>query len=321
MKPTEDPRAASEAADDLGLSGRLAQQRRTRLMDRDGKFNVRRTGLSYWEGTNVYHVLLTISWPRFILLVFAAYLLVNVLFACAYFLCGPSAIASADAAGAHNRLINLFFFSVQTLATIGYGKMTPEGIAANLLVALEALVGLLGFALATGLLFARFSRPSAKIVFSRNAVVAPYKDGAGLMFRMVNGRSNELSELHIVVTMALFPPGGGPLSRKFFTLKLERDRVALFPTQWVVVHPIDEESPLHGMDPEQLKTADFEIFILLTATDETFSQIVNTRSSFGAEEVIWGAKFRDIHEIHEDGAVLIDASRLHEYDAVALPGW
>lgn len=289
-------------------------------MNRDGTFNVTRYGSSPWDFVHPYHWLLSISWPSFFGLIFAMYLLANVVFALAYLLCGPGALAGGEDPMAAGRFMKAFFFSVQTIATIGYGKMTPEGYIANFLVAVEALLGLMGFALATGLLFSRFSRPTAKIAFSGHAVVAPYREGAGLMFRIANARSNELSEVTASVTLTRFEQVNGRRVRRFHLLDLERSKVTFLATQWVIVHPVQRGSPLHGVAEEDFRRSEPEILILLAAMDETFSQVVNARSSYTASEIAWGARFRDIHEVASDGRLSINVQRLGEYDNVELPG-
>ena len=304
---------------DLGLDGRIAEQSQVRVLNKDGSFNVARLGLSLRDFIHPYHRLLTVSWPGFFALVTAAYLAINVLFACAYLLCGPGALSGVSAATAAGRFWDAFFFSVQTLATIGYGKMTPEGLAANSLVAIEALAGLLGFAFATGLLFARFSRPMAGILFSPAAIVSPYRGGTGLMFRVANGRSNELTEVQATVNLSRWETVDGVRRRKFHVLALERAKVTFLPLQWVVVHPIDESSPLFGINQETFAASEPEILILMSAMDETFSQLVHARSSYLIQEIVWGAKFRDIYETTGDGRLAINVRRLGEADRISLP--
>ena len=209
--PAVGPINREELNQDLGLGGRLANQA-VRAMNQDGSFNVDRYGAPKWEAINIYHLLLTLSWTKFLGLVVVAYLLVNTLYAIGYMLCGPGAVAGVNESNRFVWFLECFFFSVQTLVTIGYGKMTPEGIPANLLVAVEALSGLMGFALATGLLFARFSRPIARLRFSRNAVVAPFLGGKALMFRLANSSSNELAEVRARVTLLRFEERDGKLS-------------------------------------------------------------------------------------------------------------
>jgi inward rectifier potassium channel len=313
---TDDLRTLGEDPDrDLGFGSVVTRESRQRLLNRDGSFNVLREGLNPLTSLSLYHDLLTMTWPRFLGLVVLFYLLVNAVFAGAYMACGPGALNGAAAATPGERLVESFFFSVQTFATIGYGGMSPRTLSAHLLVTLESLVGLLGFALATGILFARFSRPTAKILFSRHAIIAPYRGITAFEFRLANARSNELIEVEAKVILSRFRLDGK--GREFVALKLERDRVVFFPLAWTVVHPINESSPLYGLGPEDLDAADAEFLILLTAFDETFSQTVHTRSSYTAEDVIWGASFASLFKPQrDDGLLSIDIDHLDEIQRV-----
>ena len=206
---------------------------------------------------------------------------------------------------------------MQTLATIGYGRMTPNGVLVNLLVTVEALVGLMGFALATGLLFARFSRPTARIAFSRQAVVAPFRDGRALMFRLANERSSQLTDVSATVSLSrLEDTPAGPV-RRFHELRLDRPRVVFLPLHWVVVHPIDERSPLHGIEEGAFLASQAEVLVLLSATDETFAQAVHVRTSYRAEEVAWGVRFADMFLRGEDGPLGVDLRKLHDTEPAA----
>ena len=302
---------------DLGLGSRVADQSSQRFLNRDGSFNVRRHGLSYFRSLNPYHALLTISWTKFFLLVAASYFVTNIVFAFLYMLCGPDALHGMEGYTLQQTFLEEFFFSVQTLATIGYGRVSPNNMAANIVVTMEALVGLLGFALATGLLFARFSRPNASIIFSRNAIVAPYRNGKGLMFRIANGSTNELIEVNATVTLSRTEVDqSGKHVRKFYPLTLEREKVIFFPLQWVIVHPIDEASPLNGITKEQFDMSQAEILILLTAVDETFFQPVHSRSSYRHDEIAWEVKFSDMFMQDDEGKLSIDLRKIHDVDIV-----
>ena len=305
---------------DLGLGSRVAQQSRLRFLNRDGTFNVKRNGLSFFQSLSLYHWLLTMSWTRFFALILAAYLFTNILFAVGYELCGPDALHGITSTTATEHWLDSFFFSVQTSATIGYGRISPNGLAANILVTIEALAGLLGFALATSLLFARFSRPNAKVIFSTHALIAPYKNINAFMFRIANQRISQLIEAQITVVLSRMEMVNGKQTRKFHPLLLERDRVSFFPLHWVVVHPIDEKSPLHGVSKEAFERSEPEFLILLTAVEETFSQTVHTRSSYKNDEIIWGAKFSDMYVAESDGMMAIDLEKLHEVERVQLAG-
>lgn len=299
---------------DLGLGSRVAEQSRKRFLNRDGSFNVRRKGVSFLRSLSPYHTVLTMSWTKYFLLVASGYFLTNILFAAGYLVCGDQALSGTEAGGLGGRFLEAFFFSVQTLATIGYGKVTPSGFAANMLVSIEALVGLLGFALATGLLFARFSRPDAKIIFSEKAVIAPYRAMTAFEFRIANERSNQLIEVEATVVLSRFETVDGLHVRKFYPLELERPKVMFMPLHWVIVHAIGAASPLAGLTERDLEASDAEFLILLTAVDETFSQTVHARTSYKYSEVVWGAKFGDIFWKSDDGAMGIDLRKIHDIE-------
>jgi inward rectifier potassium channel len=295
---------------DLGFGGRVARESRKRLLNRDGSFNVERRGQPFLRSLNLYHLVLTVSWPRFYLFFAGLYFLVNLGFASAYFLCGPGALEGSAARMPVERFEEAFFFSVQTLATIGYGRLGPHGHAANVLVTVEALVGLGGFALVTSLLFARFSRPEARVLFSAQAVVAPYADRTGLMFRIANARRSQLLEVTATVSLSRLETVNGQRVRRFYELPLERKRVVFFPLHWVVVHPIDERSPLWQVDEAGFRSSDAEVLVYLTAFDETFSQTVHARGSYKFDEVVFGARFADMFDARDDGVLTIDLRRL-----------
>ncbi len=297
---------------DLGFGARVTQQSHLRFLNRDGSFNVLRRGLPFLRSLSPYHALLTMSWVKFFLLVALCYFLTNILFAFGYILCGSDALRGMEGVSFADRFSDSFFFSVQTLATIGYGRVSPNGLPANILVTIEALVGLLGFALATGLLFARFSRPDARIIFSRYAVVAPYRGITALEFRIANERSNQLLEVEAAVTFSRIEARDGQAVRKFYVLPLEREKVVFMPLHWVIVHPIDETSPLFGVTKDSFNASDAEILVQVKGVDETFSQTVHTRSSYKHFEVVWGAKFVDMYLPSRDGMMTVDMRKIHE---------
>lgn len=302
---------------DLGFGAVVARESRERLLNPDGSFNVARRGLSFWAALNPYHTLLTMSWPRFLGVVTLIYIVTNVVFAIAFMLCGPSAISNPPEVGLSNQFLRAFFFSVDTVATIGYGNISPAGVAAHTIVTVEALVGILATALITGLVFARFSRPKAEIIFSRSAVIAPYREITAFMFRMVNARSNQIVELNCKVLFARFEEENGQSIRRFYPLELERDRVVFFPLSWTVVHPIDESSPLYGLTDGDLRRSSAEFLILLTGMDETFSQMVHTRSSYAAHDLIWNARFANVFNRRVGQEMLtIDVRRLHDIESL-----
>jgi inward rectifier potassium channel len=249
----------------------------------------------------------------------AGYVATNLLFAVAYLLCGPGALAGsagAESGSVGERFLQAVFFSVQTLATIGYGVVSPRGVAANLVVAVEALVGVIGFSMATGLTFARFARPSGQFLFSERAVVAPYRDATGFMFRVINPLSNQLVGVGAQVSLARMTGPPGARRRTFQALSLEREGVVFFPLHWTVVHPIDEKSPLRGVGPRDLEESEAEFVILVSGTDESSSQVVHARTSYKADEVVWNARFRDMFVASADGRMAVDVRRLGDVEPV-----
>ncbi len=302
-----------EAEDlDLGFGSVVADESRRRLLNRDGSFNVVRHGLGWRGALSLYHSLLTLSWPLFLLLVLAAYLATHVVFAVLYTLCGPDALTGVPATTGREQALRAFFFSVHTLSTIGYGQIVPASLSANLLMTVESMAGLFGLALVTGLVFARFSRPTADIVFSRQAVVAPYRGITAFEFRIANQRRNQLVELEAKVLFARLEGEPGNRKRRFYDLDLERRKVTFFPLSWTLVHPIDDDSPLHGLGPEDLADSEAEFLVMLTGIDETFSQTVHARSSYKPGEVVWQARFDDIYQrIGRRGPLAIDVRRIH----------
>lgn len=296
------------------------QESRSRFLNRDGSFNVERRGLGFVSSLSIYHSLLTMPWWRFLSMVGGAYLLINVIFACGYLLCGSGSIAGPNIMPGDGGLLKAFFFSVQTFATIGYGHISPVGLGPNILVTFESLFGLLGFALATGLVFARFSRPTAKLMFSHHGLIMPYHGITAFAFRIANQRSNQLIEMEAQVIFSRFEMKHGNRVRIFHPLKLERSSVAFFPLAWTIVHPIDEASPLNGITAEDLQDSDAEFLVLLSGFDETFSQIVHSRTSYKWNELRWNAKFVSVFdEPSPDGRITVNVGRLHDFEHIPTP--
>ena len=264
-------------------------------------------GLESGLWRDAYHVLLTMRWRRFFALVFAAYLAVNGMFALGYWALGD-AIENARPGS----FLDCFFFSVQTLATIGYGKFAPRTIGANLLVTVEALLGLVGLAVTTGLVFARFSRPTARVLFSKVAVVAPYEGVPSLMFRMANARGNEIVEARLRLTLLRNErTAEGDKVRRLHDLKLRRSEHGAFALSWTAVHPIDETSPLYGFDPGALEASMADVVASLTGLDESLAQPIHARHGYRAEDIRWNMRFADILQSDPRRSV-IDFTRFHD---------
>lgn len=304
---------------DLGFGPVVTGQAGPRFLNRDGTFNVRRDGIGILSSLNPYHALLSMSWKSFLGLMLLLYFFSNVVFGAIYASFGEAGLV--DSTGSMDSLfIRGFFFSVQTFATIGYGTIHPVGVVPNLVVTIESYYSLIANALITGVVFARFARPTAKIVFSEVAVIAPYQDITAFMFRLVNGRNNQLTEVKAQVMFARFMDENGKRVRKFDVLPLERRSVTFFPLTWTVVHPIDEASPLWGWSEADLRASDAEFLILLTATDETFATIVHQRSSYKVDEIRFGQKFVNIYNNRPGEPISIDVRRLSQIERAELRG-
>ena len=287
-----------------------------RIINKDGGFNVRRRGVN-WRDIHPYLYMINTSWPRFFLDVLGGYLAMNFLFALLYWVIGIQHLKGAEAPTAAGRFLNGFFFSAHTLTTVGYGSISPEGIAANCVAAIEALCGLMTFALATGLLFGRFSRPAARLAFSERILVAPYKDGQSLQFRVANRRSNNLMELEARLLLMTVESAGGQLKRRYQPLALERETVLFLPLTWTVVHAIEESSPLYGKTPEDLAAAQAELLVLIKGFDDTFYQILHTRHSYRHDEFVWGAAFNPAFSIDSDGGMALEMDLLSQYTSIS----
>jgi inward rectifier potassium channel len=303
---------------DLGFGAVVSRESHERLLNRDGSFNVERKGLHFWSSFSAYHATLTMPWWQFFGATGVLYLVVNALFAAAYLACGPGALGSETAGMEHHTYLRGFFFSVQTLSTIGYGHVVPIGLAANTLVTIEALIGLLGFAIVTGLLFARFSRPTSKLLFSRHALVAPYQNITALEFRVANARSNELIEVSAKVLLSRFEDSEGTRTRRYYPLQLERPAVTFLPLTWTVVHPIDEKSPMLGQTLESLRSSQAELLVLVSGFDETFSATVHTRTSYVPDEMLWGYRFANafvVSRSERNNKVAVDMRQFDRVEA------
>ncbi|MEM7040165.1 MAG: ion channel, partial [Bacteroidota bacterium] len=249
---------------------------------------------------------------RFTGLVLAVYLALNIVFAMLYMAVGLEHLEGTVGETALMQWLDAFFFSAQTVTTLGYGRISPVGTPASVVAAIESLVGLLSFALATGLLYGRFSRPDARIKFSANALVAPYRDITGFMFRIVNERSSQLIEVEVEVLVSYVIPGTN--RRRFETLSLELSKINFFTTSWTVVHPIKEESPLYGVDEAMLIAMEAEFVILLKGFEDTFSSQVYHRSSYTCDEVRFNAKFNPMVETSNDDYLGVELTKMGDYE-------
>ena len=289
-----------------------------RAINKNGQFNVRRTGQS-WRDWHPYLFMISAPWPIFFLLILVAFLAINTIFALGYYAAGIENLKNAEAPTAALTFLNAFFFSAHTLSTVGYGNMWPIGAAANFIAVFESLIGVLGFAIATGLLFGRFSRPSARFGFSKSMLVAPYQDMTSLQFRVVNRRRNNVIDLEARVLLMVVELTDGKPQRRYSALNLERPSVLFFPLTWTVVHPITEESPLFGKSAKDLEGLQAEVLIMMKGHDESFGQSVHARYSYRYDEILWGARFANAFELEDNGDLRIEVDKVSLTTPAELP--
>jgi len=280
-----------------------------RVINRDGSFNVHRRG-STWRDSHPYLILINMSWTGFLATLFLGYTVINTLFACMYFGLGPGQLAGAARQPGLVRFLDCFFFSAHTLTTVGYGNIAPATLAANVMATFEALVGVLGFAVATGLLFGRVSRPSARIGFSEKMIVAPYQEGKSLQFRVVNRRRNSLAELQVRLMLMTVDNADGTAKRTYSLLNVERPEVLFLALTWTVVHPIDRDSPLWGKTADDLARMQAEMLILLKGYDDTFSQTVVARYSYRHDEIAWDRRFAPAFFVDDRGDMVLEVQKV-----------
>ncbi|MNK54581.1 Inward rectifier potassium channel Kirbac3.1 [compost metagenome] len=297
--------------DDFGF-GSNPVTKNQRMLNPDGSANIERTGLPWFKFDDTYTRLVTMSWPRFFLVILITYLLVNTIFAILYNLIGIENLVGAKGITLRDQFFDAFFFSAQTISTVGYGHISPQGFITSVLAAFESMLGLLAFALATGLLYGRFSRPTSKVSFSKKMVIAPYEGGHGLMCRLVNLRRNQLIEVEVQMVMSYNEMVDDKQVRRFYPLHLERDKISILSLNWTLVHPITEESPLFEKSLIELQLAEVEVFVMLKAFDDTFAQTIHTRTSYQDEEIEMDARFEKMYFHNEAGKMVMDYSKLDE---------
>ena len=286
-----------------------------RIINKDGSFNIKRTGGGL-SSRNTFHYLINISWTKFLIIVFAGFITVNLFFAILYHLAGVENLVNAESHDGLQSFLNTFFFSVQTFATVGYGGIHPTGILSNIIASIESMTGILSFALATGLLYGRFSKPSAKISFSNKAIITTFKEGKALMFRVANARPNVMMEMEANAMMTFLDKSNNQFTRKYFPLKLEIKFIYFFPLPWTIVHQIDEDSPLFGKTESDLKYLEAELLVMIKGFDDSFSQTVITRNSYKYDEIEWDSKFIRTFSTDESGETIVDLEKLSETEKI-----
>jgi inward rectifier potassium channel len=291
-----------------------------RFINKDGSANVVKKGVGILDKISWYHTMLDMSSLKFLSIILLFYLSINFVFASLYFIIGIehlNGITTTD-----NEWVQFgqaYFFSAQTFTTVGYGHISPSGFYTSALSSAEALIGLLSFAIATGLLFGRFSKPSVFLKFSNHAIIAPYNEGKALMFRLSPYKNTNYIDAEVNVTLGMRIDEGGVMTNKFYTLDLEIQRVNSLVLSWTLVHPINSESPLYGLIASDYGSIFGEIIVIVKTFDDMFSTTVATRTSYTFEEIVYGAKFKPMYSRSKNNqSTLLDLSLLNSFDKVVI---
>jgi len=290
-----------------------------RFLHKDGTPNVKRAGLNPLEKLSWYHTMIGLKSWKFISALILSYIIINIIFAFVYYAIGIEHLTGIDKSNWRNEFTDVFFFSSQTFTTVGYGRIAPVGFLASLVATFEAFLGLLTFAIATGLFYGRFSRPRAFLKFSENALIAPYKEGSALMFRLAPYKNNSLTDAHVILIAAIGSKHNSQDPKEFFTLKTEISNINSLVLSWTVVHKIDEDSPFYGNIDDLMNDGEVELFIQIRAFDEGFANTVVQRTSYVTQEIINGAKFLPMFRPSENQqTTVLDLDKINLFEKVNL---
>ncbi len=290
-----------------------------RFINKNGQANVKKRGVNFLERISWYHTMLAMPRWKFLLLIVLFYITVNILFAGIYYWAGVEKLTGVNGGTEWERFGQAFFFSAQTLTTVGYGHVSPSGFLVSAIAAAEALTGLLSLAIATSLLYGRFSKPTAYLKFSENALIAPYKNITALMLRIAPFKNTTLTDAEAKVTAGMAVEENGKTSNKFFPLQLEFEKVNALTLSWTIVHPITEDSPFYNFTKEDFENARGEILVFIKAFDDMFSNTVVARSSYTFKEIVYGAKFIPMYHRNSDAdATMLDLGKLNSFNEVAI---
>lgn len=291
-----------------------------RFINKDGLPNVRRRGVNVFNRLSWYHTMLNLSSFRFITYLVLMYILINLVFACIYYLIGVEHLTGINKSNPTDEFIDVFFFSSQTFTTVGYGRIAPVGFMASLVATFEAFLGLLTFAIATGLFYGRFSRPRAYLKFSDIAVIAPFQDVTALMFRLAPYKNNALTDADVTLSTAIEINEDGTTKSNFYRLETHLSKINTLSLNWTIVHKIDENSPFAGFSADDFKNTNIEIIVHVRAFDEVFSNTVVQRASYVSREIIYGAKFSPMYYPDEEkDSTVLDLDKINEYQKAELP--
>jgi len=305
-----------ERDEDPGI-GTLVLDDGQRFIKKNGEYNIQHKGISIFAP---YQWLVEMAWWKFLLIVPLYFVVVNIFFALLFLWAGIDGITNVDTVNPLRAFEQCFFFSVQTFSTVGFGYFSPESSATNWVATIVAFSGLVNTALATGLFFARFSRPQAQVLFSEYALISPYEGGRSLQFRLAHKRSNKLIDLTMAVTLTwVEKTPKGRKRRRFHKLELERDHISLFPLNWTVVHPIDSNSPFYEMSEQECQTRRIEVIVIVKGFDETFSQTVHASTSYVFDEILWKKQFLPMYYVDQREGIILDLNKIDDVETVDLP--
>jgi len=290
-----------------------------RFFNKDGTPNIQVGGMSFLEKINWFHSLLNMPRWKFILLVLVFFISTNLIFALLYLAIGIEHLGGMVANTNAEKFGEAFFFSAQTFTTVGYGRINPIGFAASVIAAFEALCGLMSFALATGLLYGRFAKPKAYIRYSNNALFAPFKEGTAIMFRMVPYTKNYLVNVEAKVTVAMRISEDGQVKNRFYNAPLDIAKANALTANWTLVHPINEDSPFYNLSKADIENSGIEIITLVQGFDESFANTVISRTSYTADEFVYGAKFLPMYGPTPDGkSTILRIDKLNDYEPAKI---
>lgn len=293
-----------------------------RFFNKNGVPNIEVRGLPFWRRLNIYHALLSMPRWKFFLSIIVFFVAINFFFASIYLFIGIDHLNGMVARNDAEKFGEAFFFSAQTFTTVGYGRINPIGFSASLTASLEALIGLMSFALVTGLLYGRFARPRAYIRYSRNALFVPFRDGVALMFRMVPYTKNYLMNVEVKVTLAVKLEEDGLIKNRFFNMPLDISKATTMTSNWTLVHMINEESPLYGFSKKDIADAEAELLVFVQGFDESFSNTVVSRASYGYQDFVYGAKFAPMYHPSEDNtSTILHLDKLDDYFTAEITGY
>ncbi len=293
---------------DLGFGTKVTGN--SRLINKNGRFTVERKGQNFFKSLHIYDRLINLSWFSFLILVISSYTILNFFFASVYYLIGPGKLLGIVANNNKERFLECFYFSAQTITTVGYGRISPIGSLSSSIASLESLIGLLGFAIATGLLYGRFSKARADVMYSNVGVIATYREMSGLMFRIASEKNTQLIELEVSIALVRTFIKNGQKSREFLNLKLERSKINFLALSWTIVHPLDDESPLKNYNAQKMAEENVEFLVLLKAFHDSFGQTVYSRTSYTFDEINWGEKFSPVVSINDEGTPILEIDKL-----------